>query len=165
MFTGGHQLYRQIAVEEIKRLRQERANIEALRSESIEFQRQGLFIKALITLERVLLRNREVFGTDSAEVWNACADLAALLNTMAIQRLEEDAFGEAFEMLKKAEILCEPRGTHQSSHQRLKLQAVTFNNLAYFYRKSATPYCRSSYLFQAGSTALCCLLLRESSSN
>ena len=60
------------------------------------------------------------------EVWDACKSVGELCNFLAMSKLQAGDAKLAEQLLKKAEIL------HQNDEAG---QAVTFNNLACFYRK------------------------------
>lgn len=46
-----------------------------------------------------------------------------------------DNFGTSLELLRKAEVLTEPRGVLGDNTQRLQLRATTFSNLGAFYKR------------------------------
>lgn len=97
----------------------------------------------------------EIFGLQSEEAKEACAQLALMCNTLAMRCLckgrnsqlhcEVDTGADicstleqhedALKMLKKAETLTGPNSCMPKNNTRLKLRAVTLNNLGCFYKK------------------------------
>jgi tetratricopeptide (TPR) repeat protein len=83
-------------------------------------------VEALECMERGLVLRQHFFGADSDEVWRACKTVGEMCNLLAMTYLQQEDFGMALELLKKAEILTErdPAG-----------RAVTYNNMACYYRR------------------------------
>jgi tetratricopeptide (TPR) repeat protein len=90
------------------------------------FADQGNYVEALECMERGLVLRQHFFGADSDEVWRACKTVGEMCNLLAMTYLQQEDFAMALELLKKAEILTErdPPG-----------RAVTFNNMACYYRR------------------------------
>lgn len=85
-------------------------------------------------MERGLVLRQHFFGADSDEVWRACKTVGEMCNLLAMTYLQQEDFAMVLELLKKAEILTErdPPG-----------RAVTFNNLACYYRRYSHLHLRS----------------------
>jgi tetratricopeptide (TPR) repeat protein len=77
-------------------------------------------------MERGLVLRQHFFGADSDEVWRACKSVGEMCNLLAMTYLQQQDFDMALELLKKAEILTERDDAGK---------AVTFNNLACFFRR------------------------------
>eukprot|EP00937_MAST-01D_sp_MAST-1D-sp2_P006092 g6092.t1 len=107
-----------------------------------ELQSRGARMEALECMERGLVLRQHFYGSDSAEVKDACRGLAQLCNQLAMDLLsqDEDAKDVAAELLKKAEVLSEFDDV---------CKAVTFNNLGCFYRRTGRPQAALSYLLKA----------------
>eukprot|EP00753_Platysulcus_tardus_P000804 PLAT10727.1.p1 GENE.PLAT10727.1~~PLAT10727.1.p1 ORF type:complete len:822 (-),score=319.69 PLAT10727.1:129-2594(-) len=105
-----------------------------------ELQERGKYMEALETLERGLVLRQHLFGAESEDVWSACKRVGELCNMLAMTYLQQEDFGLVLELLKKAEILTErdPAGT-----------AVTFNNLACYYRRRGKLHAALTYLQKA----------------
>jgi tetratricopeptide (TPR) repeat protein len=91
-------------------------------------------------MERGLVLRQHFFGADSSEVWRACKVVGEMCNLLAMTYLQQEDFGMVLELLKKAEILTErdPSG-----------RAVTFNNLACYYRRQGKLHASLQYLQKA----------------
>ena len=87
---------------------------------------KGNYLEALECMERGLVLRQHFFGVESDQVQDACKIVGEMCNLLAMTYLEQEQYDLVLELLKKAEILTErdPLG-----------KAVTFNNLACFYRK------------------------------
>jgi len=91
-------------------------------------------------MERGLVLRQHFFGADSDEVWRACKVVGEMCNLLAMTYLQQEDFAMVLELLKKAEILTErdPPG-----------RAVTFNNLACYYRRQGKLHASLQYLQKA----------------
>ena len=91
-------------------------------------------------MERGLVLRQHFFGADSEEVWRACKVVGEMCNLLAMTYLQQEDFAMVLELLKKAEILTErdPPG-----------RAVTFNNLACYYRRQGKLHASLQYLQKA----------------
>ncbi|GMI41174.1 hypothetical protein TeGR_g14029 [Tetraparma gracilis] len=103
-------------------------------------QQQGNYLEALECMERGLVLRQHFFGADSEEVWRACKVVGEMCNLLAMTYLQQEDFAMVLELLKKAEILTErdPPG-----------RAVTFNNLACYYRRQGKLHASLQYLQKA----------------
>ena len=106
----------------------------------VRLQEQGKYLEALECMERGLVLRQHFFGADSDEVWKACTTVGELSNLLAMTYLQQENFPMTLELLKKAEILTErdERG-----------RAVTFNNLACYYRRQGKLHSALTYLQKA----------------
>lgn len=80
------------------------------------------------------------FGSDSEEVWSACKIVGEMCNLLAMTYLQQEDFGMVLELLKKAEILTERDNAGR---------AVTYNNLACYYRRRGKLHSALQYLHKA----------------
>lgn len=103
-------------------------------------QQQGNYLEALECMERGLVLRQHFFGADSDEVWRACKTVGEMCNLLAMTYLQQEDFVMVLELLKKAEIL-----TERDSAGR----AVTFNNLACYYRRLGKLHAALQYLQKA----------------
>ena len=106
----------------------------------VSLQEQGRYLEALECMERGLVLRQHFFGAESDEVWRACKTVGEMCNLLAMTYLQQDDFAMVLELLKKAEILTErdPAG-----------RAVTFNNLACYYRRQGKLHSALSYMQKA----------------
>ena len=91
------------------------------------------------------------FPTGSSPVASACARLAQGYNTLAMRLVDAAAFEEAYELLKKAEVLVEPGSAGaggpaepgepptRAALAAARLLAVTHNNLGCYFRARGKP--------------------------
>lgn len=100
--------------------------LQRLDETSAQLQKQGNYLEALECMERGLVLRQHFFGADSEEAWRACKTVGEMCNLLAMTYLQQEDFSMVLELLKKAEILTErdPAG-----------RAVTYNNLACYYRR------------------------------
>lgn len=91
-------------------------------------------------MERGLVLRQHFFGSDSDEVWCACKIVGEMCNLLAMTYLQQEDFGMVLELLKKAEIL-----TERDEAGR----AVTYNNLACYYRRRGKLHGALQYLQKA----------------
>lgn len=118
----------------------QKAELETLKlldEKAVKLQKDGKYMEALTCMERGLVMRQHFFGSDSPEVWDACKSVGELCNFLAMSKLQEGEPKVAEQLLKKAEIL------HQNDEAG---QAVTFNNLACFYRKKGKTKAALQYL-------------------
>ena len=101
---------------------------------------QGNYLEALECMERGLVLRQHFFGADSDEVWRACKTVGEMCNLLAMTYLQQEDFAMVLELLKKAEIL-----TERDNPGR----AVTFNNLACYYRRQGKLHAALQYLQKA----------------
>ena len=102
----------------------------------IQLQQQGKYLSALECMERGLVLRQHFFGADSDEVWRACKTVGEMCNLLAMTYLQQEDFVMVLELLKKAEILTERDEPGK---------AVTFNNLACYYRRYSLDFNTISY--------------------
>lgn len=105
-----------------------------------DLQKQGNYLEALECMERGLVLRQHFFGADSDEVWRACKTVGEMCNLLAMTYLQQEDFAMVLELLKKAEIL-----TERDNPGR----AVTFNNLACYYRRQGKLHAALQYLQKA----------------
>lgn len=105
-----------------------------------QLQQQGNYLEALECMERGLVLRQHFFGADSEEVWRACKTVGEMCNLLAMTYLQQEDFAMVLELLKKAEIL-----TERDKAGR----AVTFNNLACYYRRQGKLHAALQYLQKA----------------
>jgi len=131
--TGAHAAHPQL---------QALRKIDAL---SEKLQKEGKLLEALQCMEKSLILRGHIFGLDSVEVFRACKAVGEMCNFLALSFLSQDLFDVTLELLQKAEVLTE-------KHKAVR--AVTYNNLACYYRKrgklrTALNYCRKALGIEA----------------
>lgn len=115
---------------------------------SEKLQKEGKLLEALACMEKSLVLRGHIFGLESVEVHRACKSVGEMCNFLAMTYLQQDLFDVTLDLLKKAEVLTE---RHRA------VRAVTFNNLACYYRKrgklrTALNYCRQALGIEAKLT-------------
>ncbi len=106
----------------------------------VSLQEQGRYLEALECMERGLVLRQHFFGAESDEVWRACKTVGEMCNLLAMTYLQQDDFAMVLELLKKAEILTE---------RDLAGRAVTYNNLACYYRRQGKLHSALNYMQKA----------------
>ncbi|KAA0165689.1 hypothetical protein FNF27_07604 [Cafeteria roenbergensis] len=107
---------------------------------SQRLQEEGKYLEALECMERGLVVRQHLFGADSEEVWGACRSVGELCNMLAMSYLQQEDFDMVTELLKKAEILTERDAAGR---------AVTYNNLACYYRRVGRLHAALKFLKKA----------------
>ena len=101
-------------------------DIEELDKTAEKLKAEGKFMEALDIVEQGLAIRKEKYGENSEEVKKSHHQLCELCNILATFYLQKDDSQLALDLLKRAETLSE-----KNPHA----QAITFNNLACYYRK------------------------------
>lgn len=128
------------------------AGLAAVRSSDAAHEalrREGRTVEALNELERGLFLRREVLGDAHVEVEKSCVAYISFANSTAMTALQAGDLVLSFELLKKAEIVSEPRGLIRDKMTRMKMRAITFNNLGCFYRRRGKLHSSIQYLDKA----------------
>jgi len=112
-------------------------------------KREGKHLDALPYMEMSVFLRKQIYGANSKEVLKACQVFTTSCNTLAMNCLQKDDYMKAYELLKKAELLTEPQGYLTDNNARLKLRAVTFNNLGCFYKRRGKLHAALQYLDKA----------------
>ena len=108
--------------------------------ECANLQADGHYLEALDFMERSLVLRRCLYGNESEEAIQACKLVVDTCNGLATAYLTQDNFQMAMELIKKAEALSEPYEF---------LRAVTYNNLACYYRRQNKLRTALKYLEKA----------------
>ena len=108
--------------------------------ECANLQAEGQYLEALDYMERSLVLRRCLYGNESEEAIQACKLVVDTCNGLATAYLTQDNFQMAMELIKKAEALSEPYEF---------LRAVTYNNLACYYRRQNKLRTALKYLERA----------------
>jgi tetratricopeptide (TPR) repeat protein len=91
-----------------------------------QYQSESKYIEAIGVLEEVLKIKKTTFGTNSKEYTRSCKQLCEICNILAVYYLKKEDINSALDLLKKSEELCENNELGQ---------AMTFNNMACYYRR------------------------------
>eukprot|EP00164_Ancoracysta_twista_P004931 GFYU01006705.1.p1 GENE.GFYU01006705.1~~GFYU01006705.1.p1 ORF type:complete len:274 (+),score=39.99 GFYU01006705.1:95-916(+) len=113
------------------------------------YWKEGRTIEALGKMESGLLMRKDVYGIGSPEFLRAYEDFVRRCNSVAMDCVQKDQFKVAYNLLKKAELLTEPRLAFGDNTQRLKLRAITFNNMGCFYKRRSKLHTAIQYLEKA----------------
>ena len=97
-------------------------------------------MEAIDTLEDLIGYKKQEFGSNSEEFTVSCKQLCEICNILAVFYLKKDDVKAALDLLKKSEILCENNELGK---------AMTFNNLACYYRRIGKLKTALKYLEQA----------------
>ncbi|EAR85352.3 ubiquitin carboxyl-terminal hydrolase family protein (macronuclear) [Tetrahymena thermophila SB210] len=115
-------------------------SIQALQSKLDAYQKSGKYVEGIGLMEKILALKKEQFGEESTEFKKGIEKLCQLLNMSAMIYLEMEQFDKSLEQLRKAEML-------QMNSQKMK--AVTFNNMACYYRRTNKLRTALNYLINA----------------
>lgn len=100
----------------------------------IKLQQQGMYPEALKYMERCLTLTSELHGPESGLAWEARKNVADLCNMLAMNALNTGEMEQCYTLLTRAEQLTAGKiGAPQGD--RLRLRAVTLNNLGCYYKK------------------------------
>eukprot|EP00163_Fabomonas_tropica_P007870 TRINITY_DN1750_c0_g3_i1.p1 TRINITY_DN1750_c0_g3~~TRINITY_DN1750_c0_g3_i1.p1 ORF type:complete len:1799 (-),score=315.51 TRINITY_DN1750_c0_g3_i1:39-5435(-) len=101
-----------------------------------KYKAEGRLYDALQYMEKGLLLRKDLFGMKSDSVLAVSIDLATAYNTCAMSLLAQRRADAALSLLKKADMLTEPKGPLALNHdERTRLRSVTFNNVGCLYKK------------------------------
>lgn len=103
-------------MDELRRLEQSARN----------YQQESKYVEAIGILEELLKIKKVHFGTTSREFTRTCKQLCEICNILAVYYLKKEDINSALDLLKKSEELCENNELGQ---------AMTFNNMACYYRR------------------------------
>eukprot|EP00003_Mantamonas_plastica_P006103 TRINITY_DN14957_c0_g2_i3.p1 TRINITY_DN14957_c0_g2~~TRINITY_DN14957_c0_g2_i3.p1 ORF type:complete len:407 (+),score=161.98 TRINITY_DN14957_c0_g2_i3:809-2029(+) len=105
--------------------------IRKMEKQSDKLKKQGKNLKALEVLEKTLLLKMELYDISSDAVWDTCKTIAEFCNSLALLYLSKGNLTLTHELLKKSLILTENQGwDSQNDTMRLKVRAITYNNIA-----------------------------------
>jgi tetratricopeptide (TPR) repeat protein len=91
-------------------------------------------------LEELLKVKKMHFGTNSKEFSRSCKQLCEICNILAVYYLKKEDVNSALDLLKKSEELCENNELGQ---------AMTYNNMACYYRRIGKMRSALNFLQQA----------------
>ena len=114
--------------------------IEELTYRAQQRQRQGRTLEAIRLFEQALEYRISLHGPDSSSVKKACDNLSDILNGAALKHLQMEEYEEAKKLLQKAEMLTGPDDL---------ISAVTYNNIACYYRRKNKLRTALKYLEKA----------------
>eukprot|EP00161_Ancyromonas_sigmoides_P024155 TRINITY_DN773_c1_g1_i2.p2 TRINITY_DN773_c1_g1~~TRINITY_DN773_c1_g1_i2.p2 ORF type:complete len:278 (+),score=47.63 TRINITY_DN773_c1_g1_i2:310-1143(+) len=100
-----------------------------------KMQIESRYVAALEELERALVHRSDRYGLDSEEVWDSVKRIASVCNSLAMQYLQREEFSSALDLLRRAAELTEPRGYNRYDTDRLRIRAITLNNLGCLHRR------------------------------
>lgn len=100
--------------------------LNKLEATARQFQSESKYIEAIGVLEEVLKVKKTNFGTNSRQFTRTCKQLCEICNILAVYYLKKEDINSALDLLKKSEELCENNELGQ---------AMTFNNMACYYRR------------------------------
>ena len=107
-------------------------------------------VQGLALREQMLLLAKKTFGDTAVEVQRSCESFVVRCNQIAMAKLKANQPDEAFDLLRKAEILTDKNGILAlCPAARLRCRAVTLNNIGLFYRHRDQNNAALSYLEQA----------------
>ena len=119
-----------------KKKREPTPTIDVLEEEAGSLEEEGKVAEALSFREKALFKLVHMHGVFEPQVRDAAEQLVLLCNTTAMSSLHEEGKAKsAVMLLKKAERLTSMDGPIADRDLRLRLRAVTLNNLGCFYKQ------------------------------
>jgi len=100
--------------------------LEVLDRQAEELVQASKYIEALDAMEEALNIRLEVYGETSDEYYKTADKLCELCNMLSMLSLQKEKFEAVVEFLRKAESLAQ---------NSLDLKAITYNNMACYYRR------------------------------
>merc|ERR1712070_802577 len=100
----------------------------------IKLQQQAMYSEALKYMERCLTLTSELHGPESANAWEARKNVTDLCNMLAMNALNTGEMETCYTLLTRGEQLTANK-TGAPVDERLRLRAVTMNNLGCYYKK------------------------------
>jgi len=100
-----------------------------------EQRAEGNLFDMLKTMESSLVLRKEMLGLEAGEVQHLGELLVREYNAVAMQCLRIDMFEDVHELLKKAYVMTEEDTFFQAEHTRLRLRAISHNNLGCLHKQ------------------------------
>ena len=110
---------------------------------------QGKFLESIKYMEVALVLRKDKYGKEHEELFKAVEVFALSCNALAVELLFADDFEPAYRLLKKCEVLTMPDGYVRHELLRMKLAAITFNNIACFFHRRNKMHAAIQYLTAA----------------
>ena len=101
-------------------------DIQKLEENVKQYQSESKYIEAIGVLEELLKIKKINFGSNSRQFTKSCKQLCEICNILAVYYLKKEDINSALDLLKKSKELCENNELGQ---------AMTFNNMACYYRR------------------------------
>lgn len=117
-----------------------RERIHELEEQANKFHEESKYLEAIDTLEEILALKKEEYGTTGPEFTETCRQLCEICNILAVFYLKKDDVRSALDLLKKSEVLWENNELGK---------AMTFNNMACYYRRVGKLRTALKFLEQA----------------
>jgi len=129
-----------------KRARTER-RCQQFEAQARDLRREGKHLEALRKLEEVLVLTRQLQrapddesnDADVIDIWRVCRQIAATCNAVAMAFLQQGKEEQCMELLRRAIDLTETPTVEEDDVGRIKLRAVTYNNIGCYHRKMGQP--------------------------
>lgn len=125
------------SIDYFEKIRQKLKNIE---KESNELQKQGNYFESLEKLDEALHLSKDNFGEDSEEFQQCANRQCETCNLIAMVFQQKENFDACFDFLRKADLLAQ---------NEYFFKALTFNNIACFYKTVGKQRVALYYLNQA----------------
>merc|ERR1711988_1843302 len=100
----------------------------------VKLQQQAMYSEALKYMERCLTLTSELHGPESANAWEARKNVTDLCNMLAMNSLNTGEMDTCYTLLTRAEQLTANK-SGAPANERLRIRAVTLNNLGCYYKK------------------------------
>jgi len=100
----------------------------------IKLQQQAMYTEALKYMERCLTLTGELHGPESTNAWEARKNVTDLCNMLAMNSLNTGELETCYTLLTRGEQLTANKAGAPTT-ERLRLRAVTLNNLGCYYKK------------------------------
>lgn len=117
-----------------------RDRIAELEEQANKYHEDLKYLEAIDTLEELLALKKEEYGTTGPEFTETCRQLCEICNILAVFYLKKDDVKSALDLLKKSEVLCENNELGK---------AMTYNNMAWYYRRVGKLRTALKFLEQA----------------
>lgn len=117
-----------------------RDKIADLEEQANKYHEDLKYLEAIDTLEELLALKKEEYGTTGPEFTETCRQLWEICNILAVFYLKKDDVKSALDLLKKSEVLCENNELGK---------AMTYNNMAWYYRRVGKLRTALKFLEQA----------------
>lgn len=114
--------------------------ITELEDQANKFHEDLKYLEAIDTLEELLVLKKEEYGTTGPEFTKTCRQLCEISNILSVFYLKKDATKQAYDILKKSEALWDNNELGK---------AMTYNNMAWYYRRVGKLRTALKFLEQA----------------
>ncbi|CAN0037665.1 unnamed protein product, partial [Heterosigma akashiwo] len=125
------------------------SRLQRLNAKILDLSAKGNELGTIQMREESVRLHRDLFGMNSDEASTCTSSLLLALNSAAMKALAMGSFEVCHRLLVKAATLTHPDSSFVKKNDRLKLRALTLNNLGCYFKRAGKPRIALKYLLKA----------------